>query len=235
MEIKPIPIALLILLAFMAAVLFLAFKLSRQYVLPLVKKRKSYRLFDIWLFRGELLAWALFLIFTAYRTFIISPYMSLFIISLILLAGRAFWKDFMPGLLFRLENNALIGDSMLHGGSNCIIACIGPRNLHLRSKEGETIILPYSHIGEAVISKSVQKSKLHQFTFTVTSENKNPTAASTLFGKYIQECPWSIPARQPIIHFLENGQFEITSFAIDKNSAEKQRQYVAGRVKAAEA
>lgn len=231
MEIKPIPIALLILLALMAVILFLVFRLSRQYVLPLIKNRKSYRRFDLWLFRGELIAWVLFLTFTAYRVFIVSPYMSLFIIGLILLSGRTLWKDFLPGLLFRFENHANIGDSMRYGSSSCTIERIGPRNLHLRSKEGETIILPYSHIGEAVLSKSVQRSKLYQFTYVVRFENEDPTTDAAQLEKYLIECPWSIPSKLPKISFIGNGKYEITSFATDEHAAGKQQLYVEGRVR----
>lgn len=233
-EIKPIPVALLILLAFFAAIIFFVFKLARQYGLPLVKKRKTYRLFDLWLFRMEFMAWALFLVFALYRLLISSPYLSLFFVAIIIMSGRAFWKDFIPGLLFRFEKNAEVGDSMRYDNGNCTIESIGQRNLHLRNKAGEIIILPYSHVSEAIIAKSVQKSNLYQFTFKVEIKSEDPSAASALLEKYIQECPWSIPSRQPIIHSLANGIFEITSFATDENAAEKQRLHVNGRVKAGE-
>ena len=230
MPINPISLTLLILLAIIAAVIYLVFRVSRQYVLPLVKNRKSNRLFDLWIFRGELLAWALFIIFAIYQLFMTSPYVSLVLIVLIIIAGRAFWKDYIPGLLFRWENNAETGDRMRYGNGHCTIEDIGPRNLQLRNKDGETIILPYSHIVEAVISKSVQKSKLYQFTFRVTIENENPDTVSTLISRCIQECPWSIPSRQPTINSLGNGEYEIISFATDENAAGKQRMYIEGRI-----
>ena len=223
--------ALLLLLAFFAAIIFAVFKIGRQYVLPLVKNRKAYRLLDLWIFRCELLVWSLFIVFTVYRLFMVSPYLSLFLITLIIVAGRAFWKDFIPGLLFRLENNAELGDSIRYGNGINIIEHIGPRNLQLRNNEGEIIILPYSHIGEAVISKSVQKSNLFQFTFNLFIKKLPPHDVVTLLSKSIEECPWSIPSRLPKINLLGNGEYEITSFATDENAAGKQRIYVEGRVR----
>lgn len=230
MQINPFPLALLILLAFFAVIIFTVFKLSRQYALPLVKNRKAYRYFDLWIFRGELLTWAIFIAFAIYRLIIASPYLSIIFIAILMLAGRAFWKDFIPGLLFRIEKHVEIGDSLRYGNGNCTIENINPRNLQLRNKDGEIIILPYSHIDEAVISKSVQKSKLYQFTFKIILK-KLPTSTAILqIEKYIQECPWSVPSRQPTIHSLGDGDYEITSFTTDENAAAKQRMYVEGKV-----
>lgn len=230
MQINPLPLALLILLAFFAAIIFTVFKLSRQYALPLVKNRKAYRFFNLWIFRGELLAWTMFIAFATYRLIIASPYLSIIFIVLLILAGRSFWKDFIPGLLFRIEQHAEIGDSLRYENGNCTIENINPRNLQLRNKDGEIIILPYSHIDEAVISKSVQKSKLYQFTFKITLKNLPISTAILQIEKYIQECPWSIPSRQPTILSLGNGEYEITSFTTDENAAAKQRMYVEGKV-----
>lgn len=228
---ESISIPLLILLVVLAAILFSTFWLIRNFVSPLIKSRKINRLATVWLFRLELLAWTLFVLFLLYRLLLDSALISLVFLSTTIILGWSFWKDFIPGLLFRLENQVAKGDFIRHDGQESTVDGIGFRNLLSSSTAGETIITPYHKLNEAIIIRARAEGKLLKHSFTLNLEEPDINNATALIEQYILECPWSAPLQKPEVKRLHSNEFQVTAYTADPLAAKKQVAYLAWRMK----
>ncbi|TNE54883.1 MAG: mechanosensitive ion channel family protein [Bacteroidetes bacterium] len=227
---EPVSIGRVVFFLLLAVLVFSGFWLIRNFVVPLIKSRKISQLTGLWLFRLELLAWALFTVFLLYQFLLDSMLITLVIAGMILLLGWPFWKDFIPGVLFRLENQVGPGDIIRVDGNESIVEQLGARSLRSSTLAGETILTPYHKLQEAVIVRARSEGKLLKSTFTVTLENGSPQAAAQRIEKFLQECPWAAPLEKPEIQHLGEHQFQVTTFSADQPAADKQKAFLLWRI-----
>ena len=231
---EPYSVTLLLFLAVLAGIVFSTFRLLRNFVYPLIKSRKISRWADNWLFRFELIAWSLYVIFLFYELLLDSPVMTLIFIVLILVVGWPFWKDFLPGLLFRIENQVSPGDTIHINGKESTLEEVGFRNLRSISSTGENIITPYHKLNKAVIVRTRTEGKLLKHSFVILLEGKTKNEAIAEITQYLLECPWSAPLETPEVKQTQAvGEYQITAYATDHLAVEKQKAYVAWRLEKA--
>lgn len=226
---ETISFTLLLFLGVIAVLLHTAFWLFRHFVYPLISSVKISRLTDKWLFRGELIIWLVYIGFALYGFLLDSPLITLVLLTLILILGWPVWRDFIPGLLFRLEGQVHVGDSIRYMEQESRVEAIGWRNLRSNTPAGETIITPYRKLSEAVLIRKRAEGKLYKHAFTVTLPEKTKGGMAELKA-YLWECPWSVSSHQPVIKSLGDAHFEITAFAADESAAERQKAYIAWRL-----
>lgn len=226
MEVQNIPLFLVLLLVFSAAGLYVMFWLIRTYVLPLVDGRLQQQRWGHWLFRTELVVWALFFLYAFYRLLLAAPLSSLVLAGLLLLLGRPWWRDFLPGLLFRLEGDAEPGDYLTYRDHRYSIEALRARSLKLRSESGAYLILPYRLLGEVIIAKAAQKTALTPFTFQLETD-----ASEEKIEQLLVECPWSAPGQLPQVKEESEGLYQVTTFAPNEEIREKQERYLVERLR----
>jgi small-conductance mechanosensitive channel len=227
---EPIPFALLLMLTLTGLSLFAAFWLVQKFIYPLIKIRRIRRLTEVWLFRAQLISWGGFALFGLYRLLLVSPAITLSLLALTLFMGWPFWKDFLLGILFRLDNQVTISDTVRIGAQESNVESIGWRNLISSNTAGETIITPYHKLNDAIVTRARAAGKLVKHTFTIQVSDKRESNASNRIKQYLQECPWSAPLQTPIVKNDGAGAFQVTTFASDNFAAEKQKAYMLWRV-----
>lgn len=230
METQAIPVGLLILLGIMAGALYAGFWLVRKFIYPLIKIRRIRRLTEKWLFRAQLIAWATFTVFSLYRLLLASPMITVFLVALVVLLGWPFWRDFIPGILFRLDSQVTIKDMIRIDGQESSVEAVGLRNLISSNAAGETIITPYHQLNNAVVVRARAEGKLIKHSFSIRVADLEESEAGKTLGIFLSECPWSAPKQTPVVKSLGNGEFQVTAFAADKFAAEKQKAYTLWRL-----
>ena len=224
------PIGLLLFLLLAALLLITAFWLVRNFVTPLIRSRRLSRLSSIWLFRIELLCWTGYFAFALYLFLLSSALITSIFLALILLVGWPFLKDFVPGVLFRLENQITKGDTIRLDGQESSVEEIGLRNLSSSNAAGETILTPYHKLNNAILVRARAAGKLVKHSFTLELQENDPLKASTLIHQYFLECPWSASLQNPVVKPLNEFEYQVTAFAADKLAAEKQKAYIHWRI-----
>lgn len=227
---EPISITLLLLLAIDAGLLYLIFWFIRKVIYPLIKIRRIQRLTEKWLFRSQLIAWSAFAIFSVYRLLLDSPIITLILIIALLVLSWSFLKDFIPGILFQLENQITIRDIIRINGQESNVEAIGLRSLISSNAAGETIITPYHKLQNAVVVRARAEGKLIKHSFTLKFPEKEPAQAAEQIRQILLECPWSAPLQIPVVKRTGEREFQITAFAADKFAAERQKAYANWRV-----
>lgn len=224
-ELQHLPLFLILLLALLAAALYFAFKLARIYILPVIKVRQRQRSWQRRLLQAELASWALFIFFAAYQLLLAAPVTTALLLVLLLLPVQYWWRDFIPGLFFRMDSDAEAGDYLYHRGQQYTIDTIRSRSIKLRTAEGAFLVLPYRLLKEVHIARAAQKTALTPFVFQIEAESSPEKIAQLL-----AECPWVAPGQLPQVKLMEEGHFEITTFAPDEHIAEKQQAFLKEKV-----
>lgn len=219
--------ASLVLLLLLGGVLYGLFWTVRTYVLPLVKSSRRLRLWQRRLFRMELVAWSSYTLFFLYRLLVQSPVVTIVLIGMLLLLSRFWWRDWLPGLLFRFEQDAEVGDYLVYKGQQYRIQAVRSLNLKLVSSKGIVLVLPFRLLEETLIVKATDTAFMSTFSFEV--EYDAPDAANRL-ERMMSDCPWVVPAHPPRINTLSPGRFRITSAAPDRAIQERQQRYVLEKV-----
>jgi len=223
---ESIPIGLLVFFAIVIGVLILVFWLLRNYVLPLINKRRSARNASIWILRIESLSWFLFSMFALYRLLLVSPTITIVFVTILIVLSWSFWKDFFAGLLLRIERSVEVGDLIrINEGDNTtqedIVQKISYRNITVKRANGEFVLIPYHKLSELSMTKSHREGKLFRQIFTVEMTKMDQLTAKELLLQILYENPWVVPAQKPLIEHIGNGIFQVTAFASDKDASER--------------
>jgi len=211
------------LLLALGGLLFGLFSLIRHLIIPRFQSVKKRRIWHYFLFRVEIGSWFLFGLYVLYRLLLEAPLPTLFLASVVLIGGWWWRRDYIPGLLFRFEQDARIGDYIQYKGQACAISAIRPRSLKLIGQDGKLIILPYRMLEDVVLTEATQMTTLPPFTFQIHTEAPN---AAEKIERLMRENPWAIPAYPPRVHDLGDGSYEITSIAPDEEIKEKQQRFI---------
>ena len=231
---ESISFSLLILLVFTALLLYTGFWLVQNFIYPLIKIRRVQRLTEKWLFRVKLLTWSAFVAFCLYRLLLVSPVITLILLALLILLSWPFWNDFVLGILFRLDNQVTIRDTVRIDGQESSVEAFGLRNLISSNASGETIITPYHKLNDAIVTRARAAGKLIKHSFTVHLPEADAPDAADQIKKYMIECPWSAPTETPVVKQTGDNDFQVTAFAADKFSAERQKAYTRWRIQQTE-
>lgn len=225
-ELQSIPLVLLLLLALPAAALYFAYWVARRYALPLIDGRTRQQRWRARLLGAEAAVWSLWVLWAVYRLLLAAPVTATLLLLLLLLPGRYWWRDFIPGLLFRLDKAAEPGDRLRYEGRDYKIEAVGARSLRLADGEGGLIILPYRLLEEVALAKAAEPAVLTPFSFSV--EANVPEAQ---IEQYLSECPWVAPGQAPRIRQLAEGRYEVATFAPDEQVGERQERYLLDRLR----
>jgi hypothetical protein len=225
-ELQPIPLLLLLVLTLLAAVLYLLFRGVRRYVLPLMDGRRRQQRWQVGLLRAEVTGWSLWAIFAVYRLLLAAPVTTTLLLLILLLPGRYWWRDFFPGLFFRLDKEAEAGDLLSYQGRTYQIEAIRSRSLRLVDNEGSVLILPYRLLGEVALTKAAESAVLTPFVFSVEA-----AIPEDQIERYLNECPWVAPGQASRIRQLGEGRYEVTTFAPDEQIGERQERYLLDRLR----
>ncbi len=220
-----IPFWLIVFLLMAAGGIWLTFWLIRSFFLPLLKGKQKKRRWSKNAFRAELLLWTLFFSTSLYFLLQRAPVITLVFVGLLLLLGRLWWRDFFPGMLFRLQDDAEAGDFLIYENQRYTIEAIRARHLKIRSNKGTFLILPYRLMGKVHLAKAAQKTALVPFSFELVT-----TASASRIEEVLAESPWSAPAQLPEVQSLDEETYQVITYAPSEEIKEKQERYLRERL-----
>lgn len=218
-------------LLILASLLWLLIWAGKRFIPMVVHLRRNERSFRVWTLRIETLAWVSFALFALYRLLLESPGYVAIILAIVLIIGRELWRDFIPGLLFRLQGIADPGDQMLFEEDICRVESIGVRYLKLKTAEGNILLIPYHRLNEITFTQTIQKGKTNDYSFSVIYISDDKDLAISTLQRHLLESPWSIPSKSLRIKAENDNSYRITIAAIDEQVANRLRKNLLERIR----
>ena len=161
-------------------------------------------------------------IFFLENNIIFSTILFLLLLLLFYWYSRFALRDYIAGIVFKVENSFSLDDPIEVEGQKGIIKKYHYRNLEIENEDGEMILLPYSILLGIVSSPRKISDSLLSFSFEITISSEQPyDKVSDLLKKYILSMPWTVFKNEPKIQLLEEKDnffnVKITIFSFDES------------------
>ncbi len=219
-----------LLILTIAGVIFGFFYLIRNYLFPLLESEKMLIKMKLLSFRIEVLAWASFSLFTLTFLLVRKPLIILIMLLVAGLIGFSFWRNFFPGLFFRLSQSYKVEDTVVFNEVKGQIEKIGLTAVQLRTDREELVSIPYRKIVDQVHAKQQAKGKLLSTKIVLPIGEMDGDKLQTTVEKWLKNCPWAVPQQQLIMNRIESDKISVTVYAIDQRSLSKIERYLLNKV-----
>lgn len=174
----------------------------------------------------EMAVWVLLLltaaIFFLKHHIIFAAVLFLFLLLLLYWWSRFALRDYLAGLVFKIENRFSLGEVIEVDGYKGKIIQFYARNLALENENGKMILLPYSTLMGVISSpQNISETILNDsFELTIPTE-QSFGKVSELLKVYILSLPWTVVKYEPRIKLLQeiDNHFivKITLFSFDES------------------
>ncbi len=221
-----IGIDIIVWLLLIAALIFGVFYILKKYVIPFLNSVKAVNKAKLLLYRIEVLIWAIYTLFALTQLLTDSFWITMGILLVAAAAGYSFWKNFFPGLLFKLENKFTLNEPIRFEAYSGVVHALGNAHLEIKTEEEELVYISYHKLLNKTFLKRRTKGKLLSGKITVNIRNENEESAINLINQWVYECPWAVPETDNIVSIQSAGLINITFYAVDTASLMKIEQYL---------
>ncbi len=210
-------------LVILAITLYTSFYVIYEFVIKLIQNRKARssakRYFPI------ITSFIWLIYFTRVGYIFIKPYplVGIGVVLILLLGFWRFIKDFIAGLVFRVQDNYRTNQRVQLKNNEGVIVELLNTHVKLEADDGELIFVPYSEFANQIVYKPSTQERLKQFSFRlavdtdVDIDNINRIALS---------CPWIISDRMPrIAHNEDDEELIISGYTLDLKYLPKIKKY----------
>jgi|GEM_PF-2691627 len=219
-----------LLILAIGGVIFGFFYLIRNYLFPLLESEKMLAKMKVLSFRIEVLAWTSFALFTLTFLVVRNPIVISIILIIATLIGFSFWRNFFPGLFFRLSQAYKVEDTVVFDAVKGQIEKIGLTAVQLRTEHEALVSIPYMKIVDQVHAKQQAKGKLLSTKIVLPIGDRDTETMYKNLEKWLRNCPWAIPQQQLIMNRIEHDKIAVTVYAIDQYSLSKIERYLLNKV-----
>ena len=208
--------------------LFAVFRILRL-VIPLLLVRKSaLQGLTRWLFPIELFSW-LFVLgwgcqrFLAKGALISTLVTAIIIIGILVYIIHFFIRDFVAGVFLRFSRHIGMHDTLKVGANEGTVSCMGLRTFQIETKDGRTIVLPYSK----VITDTFERHKEEELLVSDKWHLKLLSKDELLERKeeirtFIIQSSFSAPSKEPVFEYEAGlGELITTFYSPGKDLAER--------------
>jgi small-conductance mechanosensitive channel len=148
-------------------------------------------------------------------------WIALLVVGLILVAAS--WgplRDVLEGVYLRAASALAVGDRVQIGAVRGRVQRLGYRSVHVEGTDGDLAILPYRAIAAQPILRSpaADHASFHVFRAPLPEHRSIPEARRVIRETALL-CHWSSIARPPQVAATDDGDLEVTIFAIDADRA----------------
>ena len=205
-----------------AVFLYIGFYLIQKYVIDVIQSRKARisakRYFPI----VTSAFWLLYFIRVAYIFIKPYPLVGIVVVLIVLLGFWRFLKDFIAGLVFKVQNNYGMNQRVQLNANSGVINELLNTHVKLEADNGELIYIPYSEFANQIIRKPSTQERLKQFSFTLIKEKTDIEHV-----KHIAlSCPWIISDQTPRVSYNElSKELTISGYTLDLNYIPKIKKY----------
>jgi len=226
-------VQMLLLLLLIGGVIFASAYLVRNYILPFLESRKTKARAELTLFRLEVSSWGVFTLFALYELMRYNIWLTVILVLVTGICGLNFFKDFFPGLIYRIEERFKVGDLLRLGEYSGEVMSIGVRNLQLKTEDEELILVPYASITNKEIVKLQAKGRLISTKLTYQVERLLIDKIKTELPNWLRACPWAVVNESVHITETEEETLNITVYAVDQKSVGRIDDFLLLRIKEA--
>ncbi len=219
----------LLLLTF-AGIIFGFFYLVRNYLFPLIESEKMIARAKILSFRIEVLFWLGFTLFTLTFLLVRNPLIVSILLAVVAAVGFSFWRDFFPGLFFRLSQSYKVEDTVVFSDIKGQIEKLGWTSVQLRTDRDALVFVPYRRISDQIHTKQQAKGKLLSAKIVLPIGDMDNDLMHSKIEKWLMNCPWAVPQQQLIVNRIETDKIAVTVYAIDQLSLSKIEDYLLTKV-----
>lgn len=218
------------LLLTFAGVIFGFFYLVRNYLFPLIESEKMIARAKILSFRIEVLSWLGFSLFTLTFLLVRNPLIVSILTAVIAAVGFSFWRDFFPGLFFRLSQSYKVEDTVVFNDIKGQIEKLGWTSVQLRTDRDVLVFVPYRKISDHIHTKQQTKGKLLSAKIILPIGDMDNDLMRSKIQKWLLNCPWAVPQQRLILNRIEADKIAVTVYSIDQLSLAKIEDYLLTKV-----
>lgn len=204
----------LLLMALIAILLLLIFRVSDAYVVPLFqKKQPKSRLY--W-FRIKTIIWTLYFLLFFSLLFSVNMLLTLTISAIIVAIGWSFWTNLFAGILIRFTQQYKAGDQIKTEFGSGQITSIHTTYTELRNENSELLLIPNIQLKNTVVRQiSIRQSP--------NTDNFSCSGNFSYDQVYLHaiNCPYLTANQNITIEKATNNTFEIRAMLLDESFRER--------------
>ncbi len=226
---------LIFLFLLLAAGVFVALYLIRFFVPLIFAGKVNEDRFRKYFTVIEMAVWVLLLltaaIFFLKHHIVFAAVLFLFLLLLLYWWARFALRDYLAGLVFKIENRFSLDEVIEVAGYKGKIKRFYARNIALENENGKMILLPYSELMGVISSpQNISETVLNDsFELTVPADRSFETITG-LLNNYILSLPWTVIKYEPRIKLAQeiDNQYivKVTVFSFDESYFQVIRQKV---------
>ncbi len=216
---------LILLFLLATAGIFIVLYILRIFI-PLASPGKvNYSKFRKYFTLAEGIIWGLYLlgafIFFLENYIVFSAILILVMLLLFYWYSRFALRDYIAGLVFKVENRFAPNDIIEVDGQKGKITDFHYRNLEIENENGKMILIPYSMLLGIISSPQNISETILNFSFELNITSEHPyEKMRDLLKKYILSLPWTVLKNEPKIQLIEqngnNYRVKITLYSFDE-------------------
>ena len=128
-------------------------------------------------------------------------------IVLVIAFGWYVLRDFLNGILLKTENTLKKGQAIKTDFISGKIIGIGHRTLRLEAENGEVVRIPFSRLGEAIISLPPQSGQSHSHSLLLPVDaSKQLLVQPKDFLRELVNMPWVIAESEPGVNLIQTKE-----------------------------
>jgi small-conductance mechanosensitive channel len=163
---------------------------------------------------AEFVVWLTYAFWAATIVFSGLPYRgvveSVMALVLVVALGWYVLRDFLNGILLKSENEFRKGQSIKTSFVSGKITGIGYRTMQIENDKGEKVRVPYSRLGETIITRPPQKGQSHSHLLKFSlAANKNPVALPPEISRELLNMPWIITEDEPSVNLVHDADGQL--------------------------
>ncbi len=157
------------------------------------------------IFSFIILFWAVHYLFQNrlyYNVIIIS-----IIIVLSLIIGWFLLKDIFAGIIFRIQNNYAQGEYVQFGAISGRLHELQLTHISLNTQDGKAIRIPYSRLGNEIISVKLETKSYENNRFELSVKSKyTKNEAEERILTILNNTPWRLGNSLPLVNFVKEDK-----------------------------
>ena len=204
----------LLIVLVVGIILALLFNLLNNNVAPYLKNKKIKNFLSNTLPVLELLWWFVFSVILIFRLVRINIIAGTILSAFLILIFYPIIKDVLAGLILRIEGKYNKGKKIKVNGYEGVIQKLGKRSIEIKIDKGETLVYPYSKFSSELIVQSTIAENVENLSLELVLPILKDFKPKLWLEKCINEMPWSINSKNPIIEVISKDDKEVTLRAV---------------------
>lgn len=207
--------------------LFIGLYLIRKFIPIIFSGKYNINQFRKYFSMLELIAWLFFLlmgiIYFSKHNIVFSGIQLLLLLLLLFWYARFTFRDYLAGLIFKIENKFTLGEIIETDNRKGQITHFYSRALEIKTENGKKVLIPYHKLLDVVGSTQNVSESVLNYSFEISLKtDKSLEEVVELLKTYILSLPWFVTKYSPkiqLINFINNSNsymIKITLYSFEK-------------------